>query len=667
MKLSVFLIPVFAGFCLSCAGQDTGPQGRPDMDFGTVTPSTFAPVVYSIDSTANAVVLFDHGEVNFDPSYANSRAFSYILERHTRIRLLNKNAFNLANFTLSTLRKSSMNPPYIESFKGATYNLEDGKLVVTKVDKSNIFKDQNGEFNQEKVVFPNVKEGSVIEYIIRIVYTGAFIPPWTFQGGYPVLWSEYDVTVPTLYDYAVKHQGYQKYVVDSTVFSSAEFPVSFNAFIGTWSGQTIRRIWALQNIPALERPEPYTTTLANHLSLISFQLSAIRMNGYNKTYRSNWNELVDELSKMDKFGSPLTDRNHWVDDELKNITTGLPASQRSLAKIYAYVRDHFDCSNKESIYMTQPLKKVWEDKRGNVADLNLLLTVLCRHAGFEASPVILSTRTHGLAVDDYPLLNDYNYVICRVSADGNTYLLDASKPYLGFGQLPEICYNGWARVIDNTLDKLPLFSDSVTEKRTTQLILANTDSGYAGTYTRRAGIFESMDLRQRMKRETPDQFFQSLEKTMADYKQMGSYGFDSLASPDQPVSWHYTMKYNFTRKTIYFNPILHERFNNNPFNAAIRHYPVEMPFCIDNTYMLNMEVPKGYSVDQLPKSTSVKLEDSTGLFTYDIRSDGKMIRFRTRLQIRKAYYSLDEYQGLRDFFSFIVGKEQEPIVLKKID
>ena len=142
MKVSVFLIPVFVGFCLACAGQDTSSQGRPDMDFGTVTPSTFAPVVYSIDSTANAVILFDHGEVNFEPSYANGHTFSYILERHTRIRLLNKNAFNLANFTLSTLRKSSLNPPYIENFKGATYNLEDGKLVVTKVDKSNIFKDQ---------------------------------------------------------------------------------------------------------------------------------------------------------------------------------------------------------------------------------------------------------------------------------------------------------------------------------------------------------------------------------------------------------------------------------------------------------------------------------------------------------------------------------------------
>src|SRR5580692_7745635 len=124
MKLSVFLIPVYGTLCLllttslRAQQQDSSaqahsqdsiqfqlrPRDRPDMDFGTVIPATFAPAVYSIDSSANAVILFDQGEVSFEPSYAGSHVFSYILERHTRIRLLNKNAFNLANFTLSTLR-----------------------------------------------------------------------------------------------------------------------------------------------------------------------------------------------------------------------------------------------------------------------------------------------------------------------------------------------------------------------------------------------------------------------------------------------------------------------------------------------------------------------------------------------------------------------------------
>jgi hypothetical protein len=695
MKYRGFVIPLFGLLGLLSpaivSARQGGPPGRPDMTFGGVTTETFAPMAYGIDSAANAVILFDRGEVNFDPSY-NSQGFSIVFERHTRIRLLHKSAFGLATFTLSTSRKGGSNP-ILQNFKGATYNLEDGKVVNTKLDKSNIFKDQSGNFNLEKVVFPNVREGSVIEYTFRVVYPGfQYIPAWKFQGQYPELWSEYDIIVPQLYDYAVRHQGYQKYIVDSSIYSSASFPVSFSQmggslFRGTWSGRTIRRIWALQDVPALEKAEPYTTTLKNHLSKIEFQLSGVHTNGYDRTFRTTWNELTEELLKRPDFGAPLSDRNHWLDDELKSITAGgaafagtasaeaAPAGAASpeaaslgaLRKIFAYVRDHFDCSNADGLSMSQPLKKTWEDKKGNVADINLLLTALCRHQGLEASPVILSTRTNGYAVEDYPLLSDYNYVIVRVRMDGKDYLLDASKPVTGFGQLPESCYNGWARAIDSSQAQIPLFPDSVTERRSTIVSLSNSDSGYTGRYTRTAGVFESMDLRNRLKQTKPEDFFESMRKSAADYRQLLGDGFDSLHVPEDLVSWYYEMKYNFTQGTIYFNPIFHERFNTNPFNSPVRHYPVEMPFCIDNMYVLTMEVPKGYKIDQLPKSQRVRLEDGNGFFEYLIQSDGSIITFRTRLNIKKTNYSVEEYAAIRDFFSFIVNKEKEPIVFKKIN
>jgi hypothetical protein len=690
MKYFGLVISLFGFFSLLspavASAWQVGAGERPDMTFGGITTETFAPTAYTIDSAANAVILFDRGEVNFDPSY-NNQGFSIVFERHTRIRLLHKSAFGLATFTLSTSRKGGTNP-ILQNFKGATYNLEDGKVVNTKLDKSNIFKDQSGGFNLEKVAFPNVREGSVIEYSFRVVYPGfQYIPSWKFQGQYPELWSEYDITVPQLYDYAVRHQGYQKYIVDSSIYSSASFPVSFSQmggslFRGTWSGKTIRRIWALEDVPALEKAEPYTTTLKNHLSKIEFQLSGVHTNGYDRTFRTTWNELTEELLKRPDFGAPLIDRNHWLDDELKNIMAGetapagaasapaAPAGAASLGalqKIFAYVRDRFDCSNADGLSMSQPLKKTWDEKKGNVADINLLLAALCRHKGLEASPVILSTRTNGYAVEDYPLLSDYNYVIVRVQLDGKDYLLDASRPVTGFGQLPEVCYNGWARAIDSSQARIPLFPDSVTERRSTIVSLGNSDSGYTGRYRRNAGVFESMDLRNRLKQIKPEDFFESMRKSVADYRQLLDDGFDSLRVPEEPVSWYYDMKYNFTQGMIYFNPIFHERFNTNPFNSPIRHYPVEMPFCIDNTYVLTMEIPKGYKIDQLPKSQRVRLEDGNGFFEYLIQSDGSIITFRTRLNIKKTNYSVEEYPAIRDFFSFIVNKEKEPIVFKKIN
>jgi transglutaminase-like putative cysteine protease len=651
---------------LSSAGLRAQPleaAGRPDMTFGAITPENFTG---SSDSSAHAIYLFDRGQVVFDDTYRRG-AFGSVFEKHTRILILHKSAFSLATLTLSNYRKADA---IIEDFKGATYNLENGNVIASKLDKSNIFKDKNPNFEIEKIAFPNVKEGSIIEYSYRILYPNLFLPPWVFQGAYPELWSEYDITVPRLFDYAVKMQGYQKFTIDTTIAYNNNAPglqygVSDRSF---YANQAVRRIWVLQNVPPLEKPEPYTTTLKNHIAKIEFQLSAARRsNGYTETFSTTWPQLTAQLLKEDNFGAALDDHNRWLDDDLKKITAGISAKPELIRPIYAYLRDHFTVTPVERIYTSQPVKKTWEEKKGNIADINLLLVAIYRHLGLDAAPVILSTRSNGYTHDGYPMLGEYNYVIARVRADGTDYLLDASRPNIGFGQLPEICYNGWARVIDSTHDRIPLMADSAKENRHTIVILTNTDSGYSGTYTRTAGLFESMSLRNQLKKTRPEDFFENLRKTMADFKQMGEHGFDSLDVPEARVTWFYNMKFRFGQKRVYLNPVMHERFNVSPFIPEERHYPVEMPFCIDNSYVLNMEVPTGYAVDQLPASQRILMDDSSGFFEYKISQDGNTINFHVALRLNKAVYPLEEYAGLRKFFSLIANKEKEQIIFKKIN
>ena len=643
-------------------------SGPPNMSFGEVTPADFAPAAYAPDSSATAVFLFDHGDVTFDGTYNNNHGFATVYVRHARIRILSKNALNLATLSISAAHHNGYQA-LTTDVQGATFNLQDGKVVTTKLDKNSIFKDKNGFYNIEKLAFPNVREGSIIEYTYTITYPGyGYIPDWEFQGAYPVLWSQYEVTVPAMFDFFVKTQGYRPYTVDTTLyFEGGSFPVNFGMNArGIWSGKDVHRVWALDDMPPLEKKEPYTTTLRNHIQKVQFQLSAVRFGDFNKTYRNTWPELSKELLQNDNFGGSLGDKNHWMDDELKKITTKDNVSREAAQKIFAFVRDQFTSTGQEGIYASQPLKKTWEDKKGSVADINLLLTAMYRHAGFESSPVILSTRTHGFTVDAFPLLNDYNYVITRVRADGRYYLLDASRTTTGFGELPELCYNGVAHAIDAGNDAIPLLTDSVTEKRTTQVILANDkDGGFSGSYFRKSGIFESMDTRALLRREKPEDFFDRLSKGLSEYKQMGEHGFDSLAVPEEPLCWHYSMTYHFTQKTIYFYPIMHERMNDSPIPDPERHYPVEMPYCIDNNYILHMEVPGGYVIDQLPKPAHFTLEDGSGSFEYQIGTDGKTIDFHSRLQLKRTNYTVAEYSGLHDFFSLVVQKEKERIIFKK--
>ena len=90
-----------------------------------------------------------------------------------------------------------------------------------------------------------------------------------------------------------------------------------------------------------------------------------------------------------------------------------------------------------------------------------------------------------------------------------------------------------------------------------------------------------------------------------------------------------------------------------------------MPFTSDETYLLNMEVPKGYMVDELPKSAKVGLNGKDGFFEYLIQKDDAGIQLRSRIRLNRANFSADEYNVLRDFYAYIVKKQSEQIVFKK--
>jgi uncharacterized protein YfkK (UPF0435 family) len=90
-----------------------------------------------------------------------------------------------------------------------------------------------------------------------------------------------------------------------------------------------------------------------------------------------------------------------------------------------------------------------------------------------------------------------------------------------------------------------------------------------------------------------------------------------------------------------------------------------MPYVSDDVYVLNMEIPKGYVVDELPKSTRIMLNENEGMFEYLISKSEESVQMRCRLQISRANFTNEDYQTLRDFYAFVVKKQSEQIVFKK--
>ncbi len=381
-----------------------------------------------------------------------------------------------------------------------------------------------------------------------------------------------------------------------------------------------------------------------------------------------WQQVCTELLKDEDFGFALNRDNGWLSDVVNEATRGATGKLEKAKNIFAYVRDNMTCTNYNRTSLDKSIRNVLKDRSGNEAEINLLLTAMLLKADLEAEPVMLSTRSHGYAFELYPILDRFNYVISRMEAEGKYYYLDASRPRLGFGKLGYDSYNGHARVINQTATPLELIADSLLERKATAVFIINDEKGnLTGSLRQMPGYYESYSLRNRIQEKGKDQLFSDIKKAFNAEIDVIKPEIDSLDKYEQPLNIHYEFNLKTDKEDIiYFNPMFGEAWKENPFKSAERVYPVEMPYTIDETYILQLDIPAGYVIDELPKPMIVKLnEEDDGRFEYRLSESGGTISLRSVLRLNRAYFLPDEYEMLREFFNLVVKKQSEQIVFKK--
>ena len=423
----------------------------------------------------------------------------------------------------------------------------------------------------------------------------------------------------------------------------------------------------MKDVPALKE-ESYTSTIDNHIAKIEFQLAELRHPFVPKNVMGTWPEACSDLLKDEDFGYTLSRDNGWLNDAVKEATAGVGTDIEKAKRIFAYVRDHITCTGIKGKYLSKSLKNVLKERNGTEAEVNLLLTAMLLKAGYAADPVMLSTRSHGYTYAMYPLMKRFNYVVSRLSLGDKYYFLDASKPRMGFGKLGYEAYNGHARVIDDNATPIELVSDSLVERKLTSVFVINDEKGnIAGSVQQTPGYYESYDLRNTIKEKGKEQFFSDIKKGFNAEIEITKSAIDSLDNYEEPLRINYEFDVKSEKEDIiYLNPILVDSWKENPFKSAQRFYPVEMPYAVDETYILRLDVPQGYVVDELPKQMVLKLnEQDDGMFEYRLSESGGTISLRSRIVLKRAYYLPEEYEMLREFFNLVVKKHNEQIVFKK--
>lgn len=145
-----------------------------------------------------------------------------------------------------------------------------------------------------------------------------------------------------------------------------------------------------------------------------------------------------------------------------------------------------------------------------------------------------------------------------------------------------------------------------------------------------------------------------------------------VALPDNPVD---AVKSGYTAQVpgaaqafndfIYFSPCILPYFEENPFQKAERSYPVDLahPFDVRDIFIIN--IPEGYTLEDMPEAANFALPGKAGSFEFIPSESGGKVNLVYGLKLNKIHFEPQEYASLKQFLDLVIEKQGEQFVFRK--
>lgn len=543
--------------------------------------------------------------------------------------------------------------------------------------KDGIFTQESTKYlSQSKITMPDVREGCIVEYKYTInspfIYN---IDEFRFQENIPVDKVNVVFKSPEYFQFKTHQRGWVPYNVETTTRDrtmsisntarDSDMRMKTSMHDVNFKEQTHEI--NMENVPALKE-EPYAGNINNYTSALQFEMSYMDIPGGGiKTYSTTWEDVSNNIYKVDSFG-PELERSSYFAKDIDALLSGASTPEEKAGLIFSYVINKMTWNNYNGYYTNEGVRAAYKTGTGNVADINLMLVSMLRYANLEANPVLVSTKSHGVPL--FPTLNGFNYVIAAVEFPQGTLLLDATNKDAEIGVLKSEIINGEGRIVrkNGTSGWISLRSLVPAVKSSMLNLEIKPDLSLKGKAQNRFTGNYAFHYRSRFKNLNNDAQRKAVEKSTK-RAELSNLKFENLDVLGQPVALEYDFEsMDFIEEVagkLYFSPLLFMATEENPFKPETREYPIDFGFPTKDRYIVNIALPEGYVVESLPEDVVYNLSENIGSYRYLISQIGSKLQLSVELSINQSFIIAEEYGNLKKFFELCIAKENEKVVLAK--
>ncbi len=618
-------------------------QKKPNkIKMGKISQAEWDMKEVSFEKEAAAVVIFDKAYTEFDFN-RGTRKLEYYIKRHVRIKVLNKDGYYKANVSIPYFIDNGIKES-ITGLKGMTHNIENGKVVSTKLKNDDIYTENGGNgMKYRKFALPKVKEGSIIEYEYQ--FNSNYISnlsTWYFQSDIPTLLSEW------------------RFGKESPL----EFGTRFVRLEYIKSGREKNMIYA-ENLPSIKK-EPFAPYLKDHACQMAFNFRGYydasgKFHALDMTYKI----FTENQLKKPLMSQHLEEKNKALQAIIQNQMGGKTDLEK-VKSLYQYVKEQVKWNDMTDAYPDKKVARVLKDKSGTSSEINMLLVSLFRQAGFEAYPILCSTRKKGTPNLVVPKKEAFNSMICEVILEGKHYLVDGTSPNLPFGMLKYRNRNGkgW-RLDEKTMDWIDL-KENVAGKNISQIKVEWEDERFKGYIKAKHTFYGALN---RFGWKSTLEKLKSNEFLLENLNENWNASSPTFVTDRRTMNSTSTIQIYHTPEEedlIYLDVNVIPLFTENPFKEESRTLPVDYAWGMDERITTFIDIPEGYAVESLPESKNFILQGNGGKLIYEVQESNGRVQINMVFEITQLDYSIEEYPALKEFIQLAIETTEQVVVFKKL-
>ncbi|GEQ86933.1 hypothetical protein ULMS_24410 [Patiriisocius marinistellae] len=560
--------------------------------------------------------------------------FGEVLYVFERIKIYTKEGFEYAKWQIDF--------DDVESLKANTYNLENGKIVVTKVEKGSIFNEEINDGEEvSKISFPNVKEGSVLELKykvrdigLRSINSQSYIPIESVKVLIKNPYSrELKITQNPLSDIALK---------------TLEKPYEL-LYVG-------------KDIPPLKK-ENYVTSLSTYQGKIYIE----QVGTYGQNKMKNWTDVAEFYNDAHYFGAEVK-RSGYFKSDLDPLLVNEIEPLELAKNIYYFLQKRMKWNEFYSRGADET-RTAYKEKEGSISQINVTLTAMLRKAGLKANPVLAATKSRGYIL--FPTIIGFNAILTAVEIDDKIYLLDASRKNAAFGELPSNLINGIGLIVyENDMFKTIPTSPTKSSK---SFVIANatldvTSGAIIGDYKQRLSGYFANRYRKDYTDKQANAYWNDLQKEN-NLLYFSKTDTKDMANLTKPIMLETSFKKESYLEEIsgnlYLDPLFIFGLKENKFTDENRKYPIDFVFPYSKTYKITFKIPDGYTVESLPEGVNIAMQDNIASIKYDNKVSGNSIMVSLDVEVNYPLIAADYYEGIKTIFTEYYKISNSKIVLSK--